>query len=199
MVQAEACGLEPVPDMNPILLKPNSRLGSQVIVDGKVWRNLPARDYYDHFPWLLERVIAAYGRLAAAYDYVVIEGAGSVTEMNLRDRDLVNLGLAVRTGSPCLLVSDIDRGGVFASIVGTFCLLEPAERGLLRGFAVNRFRGYPSLFADGVAFLENKTGRKCLGVFTYAQMWALQQREEAKRQQAEEGLPVPEPAAGAAG
>src|SRR6185436_2273623 len=108
--QAEACGLEPEPDMNPILLKPNSDTGSQVVLEGQVWGNLRGREYYEHFDFLLERVLAAYHRLAARFEYVVIEGAGSVAELNLKSRDLCNLGLARRLDAPGLLVADIDRG-----------------------------------------------------------------------------------------
>jgi adenosylcobyric acid synthase len=165
VVQAEACGLEPVPDMNPILLKPNSDMGSQVVLDGKVWKTLAAREYYENFDFLLQRVLDAYDRLARQYEYVVIEGAGSVTELNLKSHDLVNLGLTRRLNAPGLLVADIDRGGIFAAIVGTFCLLDDEEKRLLRAFAVNRFRGDASLFADGVKMLEARTAHPCLGVF----------------------------------
>src|SRR5262245_30919512 len=137
--QAEACGLQPVTDMNPILLKPTGHFGSQVVLNGRPWRNLKASEYYEHFDFLLERVLESYTRLAAEHDYIVIEGAGSITELNLRHRDLVNLGLASRLNAPALLVSDIDRGGVFASIVGTFHLLEPEEAALVRTFLINRF------------------------------------------------------------
>ncbi len=165
VVQAEACGLEPAVDMNPILLKPNSALGSQLVLNGKVWRNLGAREYAEHFDFLLQHVLSAYARLAGQYEYIVIEGAGSVAELNLKDRDLVNLGLARRLNAPALLVGDIDRGGVFAQIAGTFSLLEPEERALMRSFAVNRFYGVPALFEDGVRILESLTGKPCLGVF----------------------------------
>ena len=168
VVQAEACGLAPAPDMNPILLKPNADSNCQVVVNGKAWRNLDARAYYDHFDFLLGQALEAYQRLACKYEYIVIEGAGSIAELNLRSRDLVNLGLATRIGAPVLLVADIDRGGVFASIVGTLALLEPAEAALVRSFAVNRFRGDPSLFEDGVRILEEKAARRCLGVFPFA-------------------------------
>ncbi len=168
VAQAQACFLQPEPDMNPILLKPNSDTGSQVVLNGKVWKTLSAREYYTHFPYLLEQVLDAYHRLASQYEFVVIEGAGSITELNLKHTDLVNLGLATRIGAPVLLVADIDRGGVFASVVGTFCLLEKHERALVRGFAVNRFRGDPALFADGVGLLESRANRPCLGVFPYA-------------------------------
>ena len=122
--QAEACGLEPEPAMNPILLKPNCDGGSQVVVHGRVWKTLPARDYYEHFDDLLQEVLQAYDDLASRFDVVVIEGAGSVTELNLRQFDLVNLGLVTRISAPWLLVADIERGGVFASVIGTVGLLD---------------------------------------------------------------------------
>jgi adenosylcobyric acid synthase len=166
--QAEACGIEPDPDMNPILLKPSADSTSQVVLNGRVWRTLPAREYYEHFDFLLERVLASYERLVSRFEYVVVEGAGSVAELNLKHRDLVNLGLAKRIDAPGLLVADIDRGGVFASLVGTFCLLDADERRILRSFAVNRFRGDIGLFASGVEMLEQRTARPCLGVFPMA-------------------------------
>ena len=164
VAQAQACGLDPISDMNPVLLKPNGNMCSQVIVNGKVWKNLSARDYYEHTDFLRERVLEAYERLANQYEYIVMEGAGSIAEMNLRQRDLVNLGMAKRVGAPVLLVADIDRGGVFASVVGTYYLLPPEDRATVRSFAVNRFRGDPSLFDDGMTILEEKTGSPCLGV-----------------------------------
>jgi adenosylcobyric acid synthase len=167
VAQAEACFLEPEPDMNPILLKPNSDTGSQVVVNGKVWKTLAAREYYQQFPYLLGQVMDAWERLASRHDFIVMEGAGSISELNLKSTDLVNLGLATRLSVPVLLVADIDRGGVFASIVGTFDLLEEEERALVRSFAVNRFRGDPALFANGVGMLEERTGRRCAGVFPY--------------------------------
>lgn len=167
VAQAQACFLAPEPDMNPVLLKPNSDCGSQVVVNGRVWKNLSAREYYEHFPELLECVLAAYSRLAAKYDFIVVEGAGSIAELNLKRTDLVNLGLATRLQIPVLLVADIDRGGVFAAVAGTVSLLDDDERALVRGFAINRFRGDPSLFADGVDLLERRTGKACLGVFPH--------------------------------
>jgi adenosylcobyric acid synthase len=167
VAQAQACCLEPEPDMNPILLKPNSDTGSQVVVNGNVWKSLPAREYYNEFPYLLGQVTAAYERLASKYDFIVMEGAGSISELNLKKTDLVNLGLATRLNVPVLLVADIDRGGVFASVVGTFALLDEAERALVRSFAVNRFRGDPALFETGVDLLEAHTGKPCMGVFPW--------------------------------
>jgi adenosylcobyric acid synthase len=165
--QAEACGLLPHTDMNPILLKPTGRFGSQVVLNGRPWQTLSARDYYSNFDFLLQNVLDAYSRLRSNYDFVIIEGAGSITELNLKHHDLVNLGLAVRLGAPCILVADIDRGGVFSSIVGTFQLLDENEAALVRSFLVNRFRGDVSLFSDGVPILEEKTRRPCLGVFPF--------------------------------
>ena len=169
VAQAEACGLEPEPAMNPILLKPSGNGTSQVIVNGRLWKTLPARGYYEHTDELRAHVMAAYADLARRFDVVVIEGAGSVTELNLRDVDLVNLGLVTRIRAPWLLVADIERGGVFASVIGTVSLLTPAERALFRGFAINRFRGDVSLFEDGVRMLEERTASHCFGVFPYAE------------------------------
>jgi adenosylcobyric acid synthase len=167
VVQAQACGLEPEPAMNPILLKPSGNGTSQVVVGGKVWKTLPARGYYAHFDELLAHVLTAYHDLAARFDAVVIEGAGSVSELNLREFDLVNLGLVTRIRAPWVLVADIERGGVFASVIGTMAVLTPEERALFRGFMVNRFRGDMSLFDDGRRLLEERTGAPCLGVFPY--------------------------------
>jgi adenosylcobyric acid synthase len=168
VAQAEACGLDAEPAMNPILLKPNGQGASQVIVDGRVWKTMSAREYYAHADELRPKVIAAYEDLARRFDVVVVEGAGSVTELNLRDHDLVNLGLATRIQAPWILVADIERGGVFGSIVGTSHLLAPAERELFRGFVINKFRGDPSLFEDGVRMLEERTASRCFGVFPYS-------------------------------
>ncbi len=165
--QAEACGLEPHPDMNPILLKPTGTLGSQVVLNGRPWRNLKAPEYGNHFDYLLEQVLESYSRLATGYDYVVIEGAGSVAELNLKHHDLVNLGLAGRLDAPSILVADIDRGGVFASVIGTLDLLDDAEASLVRSFLVNRFRGDRAYFEDGIRILEEKSARPCLGVFPF--------------------------------
>ena len=165
--QAEACGISPHTDMNPILLKPTGMFGSQVVLNGRPWRTLSAHDYYTHFDFLFYNVLEAYGRLSENNDFVIIEGAGSITELNLKRHDLVNLGLAVRLGAPCILVADIDRGGVFASVTGTFHLLDKTEAPLVRSFLVNRFRGDRTLFSDGVTILEEKSGRPCLGIFPF--------------------------------
>jgi adenosylcobyric acid synthase len=167
-VQAQACGVEPVTDMNPILLKPHSDTGSQVVLHGRVWRDLSARSYYDEFDYLLGEALAAFYRLKWEYEFIVIEGAGSVVEVNLQSRDLVNFGFARRVGAPAMLVADIDRGGVFASLIGTMCLLDEQDQKLVRSFAINRFRGDSTLFSDGVTFLEEHIQQRCMGVFPFA-------------------------------
>jgi adenosylcobyric acid synthase len=168
VAQAEACGLEPEPAMNPILLKPSGNGTSQVVVNGRMWKTLSAREYYAHADELRVQVLKAYADLSSRFDAIVIEGAGSVTELNLRDHDLVNLGLVTRIRAPWLLVADIERGGVFGSIIGTAHLLTAAERSLFRGFAINKFHGDPSLFDQGVSILEERTDSCCFGVFPYA-------------------------------
>ena len=168
VAQAEACGLEPEPAMNPILLKPTGNGTSQVVVNGRMWKTLPARGYYAYADEMRAHVRAAYEDLASRFEAIIIEGAGSVSELNLREYDLVNLDLVRRVGAPWLLVADIERGGVFASVIGTVDLLSPEERGLFRGFAINKFRGDPSLFEDGVRMLEERTRAHCFGVFPYA-------------------------------
>ncbi|MFN7924964.1 MAG: cobyric acid synthase [Bryobacteraceae bacterium] len=165
--QAEACRVPPMADMNPVLLKPTSVNGSQVVLRGKVWTHLEARDYYTHTDSLLSLALESFRRLAATFDFVVCEGAGSVAEMNLLDRDIVNLRFAQAVGARALLVADIERGGVFGSLAGTVELLPAAQRALIRAFAVNRFRGDLRLFDDGVAFLEKRLGIPCLGVFPF--------------------------------
>ena len=168
VAQAEACGLEPEPAMNPILLKPSGNGSSQVVVNGRVWKTLSAREYYAHADELRAKVLEAYEDLSSRFDAIVIEGAGSVTELNLRDHDLVNLDLVTRIRAPWLLVADIERGGVFGSVIGTVHLLSSEERSLFRGFAINKFRGDVSLFDEGVRMLEERTASHCFGVFPYA-------------------------------
>jgi adenosylcobyric acid synthase len=168
VAQAEACELAPEVAMNPILLKPNGDGTSQVVVNGRVWKTLLPREYYAQFDHLRRQVRSAYQDLARRFDVVVIEGAGSVSEINLRQFDLVNLRLATDVGAPWVLVADIERGGVFASILGTMSLLTAEERRLFRGFMINKFRGELSLFDEGVEILEQRTGSPCLGVFPFA-------------------------------
>ncbi len=168
VAQAEACGLEPEPAMNPILLKPSGNGTSQVVVNGRLWKTLSAREYYLHAGELRKTVLDAYRDLARRFEVVVIEGAGSVSELNLREHDLVNLWLVTAIQAPWLLVADIERGGVFGSVIGSVQLLTPQERLLFRGFAINKFRGDRSLFDDGVRILEEQTRSHCFGVFPYA-------------------------------
>jgi adenosylcobyric acid synthase len=166
-MQAQAAGIEPHVDMNPILLKPTSDVGSQVVINGKVLGNYRGADYYRLKPMLLEAVTDAYRRLASRHEIIVLEGAGSPVEMNLKDRDVVNMKMAEIADAACLLVTDIDRGGVFASLVGTFELLESHERDRFGGFLINKFRGDMSLFISGVDYLEKRLSLPCLGVIPY--------------------------------
>lgn len=163
-VQAEACGIEPHTDMNPILLKPTTDCGSQVIVQGAVVGNMTVREYNDYKPIAFEKVRESFGRLAAAHDLVVIEGAGSIAEINLKRHDIANLKVAEMAGCKAVLVADIDRGGVFAQIVGTLELLESHERERIAGVIINKFRGDASLLAPGIGFIEERTGVPVLGV-----------------------------------
>jgi adenosylcobyric acid synthase len=163
-VQAEAAGIPPTVDMNPVLLKPTHDTGSQVIVMGKVLRNISASDYYEHTPKLLETILEALERLRSEYDIVVLEGAGSPAEVNLKEREIVNMRIAKASRSPVLLVGDIDRGGVFAALVGTLELLDAEERDLVRGLVINKFRGDVTLLQDALDFVAERTGKPVLGV-----------------------------------
>ncbi|MDR1535681.1 MAG: cobyric acid synthase, partial [Planctomycetota bacterium] len=164
VVQAEAAGVEPSVLMNPILLKPTGDSASQVIVNGEVVGNMGAADYYRRRPEFLPAVRSAYLELAARHDILVIEGAGSPAEINLGENDLVNMGMAALAGAPVLLVGDIDRGGVFASLYGTAALLPPEDRQRIRGLVVNKFRGDPELLRPGLVELERLLGIPVLGV-----------------------------------
>ncbi len=163
-MQAEACGIEPTVDMNPILLKPTSQVGSQVIVNGEVRGNMRAMDYYRDKSSLVPDVMAAYERLDREYDVIVIEGAGSPAEINLKEHDLVNMGMAKMVKAPVLLVGDIDRGGVFAALYGTVKLLEEEEQRMIKGLVVNKFRGDVEILRPGLSMIEEKTGIPVVGV-----------------------------------
>jgi len=163
-LQAAACGLEPHTDMNPVLLKPLSDIGSQVIVQGRPVGNMTVAQYHAFKPTAMARVEESFRRLARSHRVVVMEGAGSIAEINLKEHDLTNLRAADMADAPVLLVADIDRGGVFASLVGTVDLLEPRERERIAGFIINKFRGDPSLLKPGIDFLEERTGIPVLGV-----------------------------------
>lgn len=167
VVQAEAAGIEPSVEMNPILLKPTSHVGSQVIIEGKVYGNLNAKAYQKEKVHLKERVHQIYQKLSEKYEAVIIEGAGSPAEINLREHDLVNMGLAEMVDAPVILIGDIDRGGVFASIYGTVMLLEPKERERIKGFIINKFRGDLEILKPGIRMMEEKIGIPCLGVMPF--------------------------------
>ncbi len=167
VMQAEAAGIEPDVRMNPILLKPSSDTGSQVIVCGKVRGQMSASDYFRYKKQLIPELIEAYRSLAQEYDMIVIEGAGSPAEINLKQDDIVNMGLAKRVNAPVLLVGDIDRGGVFAQLYGTVALLEPDERERIQGLVINKFRGDRAILAPGLTMLEEKTGLPVVGVVPY--------------------------------
>jgi len=169
-LQAAACGLEPHVDMNPILLKPNSETGSQVIVQGRPVGNMGVREYHHYKEQAWNKVVDSYQRLSSQVELVVLEGAGSIAEINLRPHDFTNLKAAELAGAAGILVADIERGGVFASILGTIELLTPAERAQLRGIIINRFRGDVSLLDSGIAAIEDRTGLPVLGVVPYLKL-----------------------------
>ena len=189
--QALACGVEPHSDMNPVLLKPNSDIGAQVIVQGRVLGNMDALDYHDYKRTARAAVLESYRRLAARHQALVIEGAGSPAEINLRAGDIANMGFAEAVDCPVLLIADIDRGGVFAHIVGTLDLLSDSERARVQGFVINRFRGDLALLEPGLDWLEQRTGKPVFGVLPWLRGLHLE---------AEDALPEPddEPASPAA-
>ena len=167
VVQAQAAGIEPDVRMNPILLKPSSDVGSQVIVNGEVRGQMKAADYFRHKKQLIPDILAAYNSLAEDVDIIVIEGAGSPAEINLKADDIVNMGLAKLVDAPVLLAGDIDRGGVFAQLYGTVELLEPEERARIQGLIINKFRGDVEILRPGLTMLEEKTRLPVLGVVPY--------------------------------
>ncbi len=185
-LQARACGVAPSTDMNPVLLKPQSEVGAQVVVGGKVWGSARAEAYQALKSDLLPAVLESFDRLAEGADLVLVEGAGSAAEVNLRAGDIANMGFATVAQVPVALVGDIDRGGVIASIVGTWHLLPPEERNLLSGFIINKFRGDIRLFDDGLDIISQKTGLAPFGVVPWF--------AEAHRLPAEDALAVERPA-----
>ncbi len=166
-VQAQACGIAAHSDMNPVLLKPTGELGSQVIIHGQVVATMAAVDYHRYKPTALKAVMDSYRRLQQRYQVVIIEGAGSPAEINLRHNDIANMGFAETADCPVIIVADIDRGGVFAHLVGTLDLLSHSERARVRGVVINRFRGDPRLLESGLQWFEEKTGKPVLGVLPY--------------------------------
>ena len=167
VVQAQAAGVEPDVRMNPILLKPSSDIGSQVIVNGEVRGDMPAKEYFRQKKALIPDILRAYNSLADEFDIIVIEGAGSPAEINLKADDIVNMGLARLVDAPVLLAGDIDRGGVFAQLYGTVELLEPDERARICGLLINKFRGDVEILRPGLAMLEEKTRLPVVGVVPY--------------------------------
>ncbi|HXR34791.1 MAG TPA: cobyric acid synthase [Candidatus Binataceae bacterium] len=165
--QAEACGLEPTVDMNPVLLKPDSEMGCQVVIGGRARFHMTAMEHDRYREQAWPEIVAGYQRLARNFDLIVIEGAGGAAEINLRHRDLVNWAVAEMTGAPVLIVGDIDKGGVFASLFGTVELLSPPDRARVKGLIINKFRGDPRLLQDGLRMLEERTGIPVLGVLPY--------------------------------
>ncbi|SEL88576.1 adenosylcobyric acid synthase (glutamine-hydrolysing) [Roseivivax marinus] len=166
-LQALACGLAPVTDMNPVLLKPETDTGAQVIVQGRRLTSTRARDYARLKPRLLDHVLESYRRLRAAHDLVIVEGAGSPAEVNLRAGDIANMGFATAAEVPVILAGDIDRGGVIAQLVGTRAVMAPADAERVAGFVINKFRGDPSLFDDGYRTIEDCTGWPGFGVLPW--------------------------------
>jgi adenosylcobyric acid synthase len=179
-LQARACGVAPQSDMNPVLLKPQADRTAQVVVEGRVFGSASAHDYHALKPRLLPRVLASFARLAAASDIVLVEGAGSPAEVNLRAGDIANMGFACAADVPVVLVGDIDRGGVIAALAGTVALLEPEERALLKGYIVNKFRGDPRLFESALSLLRARIALDCLGIVPFF--------EQARALPAEDGV-----------
>jgi adenosylcobyric acid synthase len=190
-LQARAARVAPSVDMNPVLLKPQSDVGAQVVVQGKVLGNARAREYQSLKPKLLAVVLESFSRLAREADLVLVEGAGSASEINLRAGDIANFGFARATGTPVVLIGDIERGGVIASLVGTKAVIDSDDAALIEGFIINRFRGDPSLFDAGMAEIARRTGWRALGLVPYF--------EGAERLPAEDALGLPAPTTNAVG
>jgi adenosylcobyric acid synthase len=177
-LQAEAAGIAPSVHMNPILIKPSGECSSQIVVRGKIWGQIKAADYHQRrVEELMPVVRESYQALAARYQVIVLEGAGSPAEINLKQHDIVNMRMAEMADAACLLVGDIDRGGVFASLLGTVELLDPAERDRIRGFCINKFRGDLSLLEPGVRMMEERLGKPCMGVVPYLPALALEEED----------------------
>ncbi|MCJ7874458.1 cobyric acid synthase [Phaeobacter sp. J2-8] len=166
-LQALACGIEPLTDMNPVLLKPESDTGAQVVVQGRHLTTARARDYSALKPQLMGAVLESFARLTARHDLVIVEGAGSPAEVNLRANDIANMGFACAAGVPVVLAGDIDRGGVIAQLVGTQAILDPGDAAMIAGFLINKFRGDPTLFDDGYRLIAARTGWRGYGVLPW--------------------------------
>jgi adenosylcobyric acid synthase len=173
-VQAQACFIEAHTDMNPVLLKPNTDIGAQVIIHGKALRDMDAVTFHNYKSTAMAAVLSSHQRLSEQYQAIIVEGAGSPAEINLRERDIANMGFAEAVDCPVIIVADIDRGGVFAHLVGTLELLSPSEQDRISGFVINRFRGDIALLQPGLDWLEEKTGKPVLGVLPYLQGFHLE-------------------------
>ena len=182
-VQAQAAGLEPCIDMNPILLKPNTDIGAQVIVHGRPVANMDARYYHDYKPRAMQAVLDSHRRLSERFDLILVEGAGSPAEINLRDRDIANMGFAEAVDCPVWLLGDIDKGGVFAQLVGTLELLAASEKQRIQGFIINRFRGDIELLKPGLDWLQARTDKPVLGVLPYLEGLHLEAEDSLSRGQ----------------
>ncbi len=178
-LQARAAGMETTVHMNPVLLKPTTDVGAQVVVRGKVVANASARDYHALKPSLLKTVLESFNILKEQADLVLVEGAGSAAEVNLRAADIANMGFAEAANVPVVLIGDIDRGGVIASLVGTHALLSESERALVKGYVINKFRGDVSLFDDAIDIIRDRTGMESLGVIPYFEQARLLPKEDA--------------------
>ena len=166
-LQAQACGIEPLADINPVLLKPNTNTGAQVIIRGQVLRNMEAKTFQAYKVQAMKAVMDSYNRLSRQFDIVVVEGAGSPAEINLRQNDIANMGFAEQINCPVVLVGDIDRGGVFAHLAGTLAILDEMDGKRIKGFIINRFRGDPDILRPAVDWLERYTRKPVFGVVPY--------------------------------
>jgi len=186
-VQAEACYLPASVEMNPVLLKPNSDIGAQVILNGKAIGNMKATEYHAFKPQLLNEVVKSHGQLQQKYRAVIVEGAGSPAEINLREHDIANMGFAEAVDCPVIIVADIDRGGVFAHLLGTYELLSASEKARVKGFVINRFRGDVSLLESGLDWLEERTGVPVLAVIPYVMNLHIEAEDAVNQQQKSDG------------
>ncbi|WLI05096.1 cobyric acid synthase [Pseudomonas sp. FP597] len=189
-VQAQAANLAPHTDMNPVLLKPNSDTGSQVIIHGRAVTSMNAVAYHDYKAIAMQAVLASHTRLSETYPVVMVEGAGSPAEINLRANDIANMGFAEAVDCPVLLIADINRGGVFAHLVGTLELLSPSEQARVKGFIINRFRGDIALLQPGLDWLEARTGKPVVGVLPYVMDLHLEAEDGIDRRQIDKAAQV---------
>ncbi|MDR1677396.1 MAG: cobyric acid synthase [Deltaproteobacteria bacterium] len=184
-VQAQAAGLAPIVDMNPVLLKPNSETGSQVIIQGQALTEMEAKDYHAYKPKAKAAVLDSYYRLSSQFRHIIVEGAGSPAEINLRQGDIANMGFAEEVDCPVLLVADIERGGVFAHLAGTAMILSETERNRIKGFIINRFRGDVTILEPGLDWLTAYTGKPVLGVLPYLVGFHLEAEDAIDRRQSD--------------